>query len=635
MKIIPKFQQGGEFANRFTTYAAIQGLSSIFGHQDSSSSRRETGKEDDYDKGKLTEKDFANLIKDLNGLPSDVDYVTNLATSLWRRSSFNSGSDDSFNSNSLITHYARVSKGLAQIQHNKQLYDEAYENLRKTGGLNEIAIMGEDIVVSDSNGNLTTVSPDEYLQNKSKYQTMTNSNVLYLRAYKKEYANDAYLIKVAGSGIGMEEVTKQIQSRIGSIGTDTQQQSGYVVKSQDKVLKGLELIEDKLAKEVIDQKGMTLDGVYKMKSLTKTQKDQISIALEYIYQTLTPEAQTLLRVKSGNAQNSVKGAKNFILAKLTAQSSTTIESDVEYQDKWDENAVRRDPNSKQSKEDELKENVALQFLRGRGERSTVNLIPGDNLGFKVNATTMILTGDSSFKGNFLDEVRNSDFGGILDLTNATMGNGRKITIPNQVEILDNHVRLVLFPTKDGVTPDFSLKSVEAKRQADEELKQRNIDVENEESFNEHYAEINDTYAKYGMANGNQLKYFAVINGRTNNKALGMEDMFADDNYLESVSEDERKEYKRKWSEEHSKGNNKQKLDLDDYSSLNPFDWGGNYDEVYDGLIWIPVMQNWALAQAGTREKVKPSIANKEDLNEYISQQEERAARSYVKPDDFE
>jgi hypothetical protein len=56
----------------------------------------------------------------------------------------------------------------------------------------------------DSEDNLKQVSVQEFLKDSDKYRALTNSNLLYLRAYQPEYSNNNQILATVSNGIGME-----------------------------------------------------------------------------------------------------------------------------------------------------------------------------------------------------------------------------------------------------------------------------------------------------------------------------------------------------------------------------------------------------------------------------------------------
>ena len=74
MKIIPKFQRGGGFEALFTTYVPVQSPQQTRSVQ-TSQSERSSRQDSDDNKGKFTEKDFFSMLKDIDGLPNEMQSI--------------------------------------------------------------------------------------------------------------------------------------------------------------------------------------------------------------------------------------------------------------------------------------------------------------------------------------------------------------------------------------------------------------------------------------------------------------------------------------------------------------------------------------------------------------------------------
>ena len=73
MKIIPKYQRGGGFEQFFTVYQPS--VSKPSGRQSGQASEQKSSGTSSKDKGKLTEKDFFTMLKEVNGLPNDMNAI--------------------------------------------------------------------------------------------------------------------------------------------------------------------------------------------------------------------------------------------------------------------------------------------------------------------------------------------------------------------------------------------------------------------------------------------------------------------------------------------------------------------------------------------------------------------------------
>ena len=78
----PKYQQGGGFESLFTIYKPIQ--TETPRRAAAPSRRSESREKDDSDKGKLTEKELFSMLKDLDGLPNEMQQLVSSLTNTLR-----------------------------------------------------------------------------------------------------------------------------------------------------------------------------------------------------------------------------------------------------------------------------------------------------------------------------------------------------------------------------------------------------------------------------------------------------------------------------------------------------------------------------------------------------------------------
>ena len=133
----------------------------------------------------LTDKDILKSLDKIDGLPSDMTVLqSGLISALNSDSGFSlfGSSDSLFGSTSQIaSQYANTLLGIKIANFSKKKYDEIKKTLDQNGGLNEIAVTDSGgVLVSDSEGKVSQISIDKYLQNKSRYKALTNSNILYI-----------------------------------------------------------------------------------------------------------------------------------------------------------------------------------------------------------------------------------------------------------------------------------------------------------------------------------------------------------------------------------------------------------------------------------------------------------------------
>ena len=129
MKIIPKFQGGGGFESLFTTYVPVQAPQQTRSVQ-TSQSERSSRQDSDDDKGKLTEKDFYAMLKNIDGLPNEMQsIVSHLIDTL----SINKIAGIELSD--LSTTYLQSLYKIRQAVNNKKQYDDAQKRAIETGAI--------------------------------------------------------------------------------------------------------------------------------------------------------------------------------------------------------------------------------------------------------------------------------------------------------------------------------------------------------------------------------------------------------------------------------------------------------------------------------------------------------------------
>lgn len=284
----------------------------------------------------ITDKDVLKMVGDIDALPSDTNKIINGLSWIYRGD--NLFSNGRINASNISSRYLQALKQVKNAAFSRKEYDSAFETVQENGGLNEIAISNTGkVVVQDEEGNMKQISPDEYLNNQDKYFALKNSDLLYLRAHNDQMAGKNEVFNVVKNGIGMSAINKAIQDTITKIGSTTVSKEGYAHKKGDKILQGLEHLQQ-LVNEGADLSGLGLDGIYKTGLLSKSQMQQAADAVRYIASTLDTNAMTLLELKSGNKDNPRRGALDLITTMVTSQLDNTVDFKLNFEDKLTKDA---------------------------------------------------------------------------------------------------------------------------------------------------------------------------------------------------------------------------------------------------------------------------------------------------------
>lgn len=622
MRIIPKYQKGGAM-DYFVTYQPLQQPSPQT-QGEAAPAKITTSK--DSDTGKLTEKDLFSMIKDIDGLPSDMKTIVNNIQNTLSYSSLMGSSSDISSSYLSSLYQIRVAN------FNKKQFDEAFKTSIEKGGMNEYAItqQGEVVVRDNTTGDLTSISASALLaaqQNgDDQYTALTNSNLLDLRAHSSKYAMNNSLFGIVQNGIGMDEINKMINDRIGTLGKDEMTKNSLMVKDQDAIKQGLAVLQGEQAGALMQQTGMTLDGLYESKLITSTQKNQAESALAYIYSTLPENAKTLLSIKSGNANNPQQGAINILSQMIASRTSSKYEQTYEY--KGSTSTAKKGGKGGEGDDEDPKLGFWGQLQRDQGGTETsFNLIMGKGhmsvLGKYYGAAP-----DAS--GNMsLTKFMQTTNGGQMSANNKNITFGdKRINSTSWDDVMVNTsagmMTATLPKTTDGrvdldILPRYSKIADACRRQA----KPGTEKYEQLLSSKLRAAGMGFLTDASGHLDTRKFGHFLVMEGyassktkiNENNKVSNLEgssfmqDVSSDDDAFDMVEAG--------LSDLNSEGKGK-KYELDhNWMTLNN-------DKLFRGNIYVPLNTNTNSAMNADENDIKESTSRRYEMNEQIFRKRENA-----------
>lgn len=628
MKVIPKLQDGG-FMSLFTQYTPVQSPAPSQSAR-GSASREERGSErEESTKGKLTEKDLFELVSKVDGLPNDTRALVSSLQNMFQMQQITGTSDVS----DLASTYLSNLYQIKMASYNKKEYDKAYTEVTKNGGLNEYAITASgQVIVMDEDDNLKQISVAELLKGTSKYRPLTNSNLLYLRAYQPEYINNNQILNTVANGIGMEQVDKMIREKLSSLGTSETVRSGYSVKADSYIAQGLNVLSQVESAAVAGQTGMTLDGMYKNKIITKDQKQQAEAALQYIYNTLPDNAKTLLSIKAGNASNPQAGAQAVILQLITSRMSQTNSSETTWEgtleqvtksgkgksgsgsgdDGLGSDDIKTDPYSNMSRmiggnPTSLSINKGTNYqidvdginypsipgFDGKpiGKTSLENLLVSGLQGV-VTDKNAITFGNVVLSSNDFENVMYDGTGGTMAILPTKLSNtGRKVV---DLEALDR------WEAANKQLRDMGIKSI-----YDLDHQQEIVQVLYQNQL-EKLVNVSS-----GSLDHSALGQFMIVNGYAVDHSS--KNTFKDSSFVTKVDEtsDEIPMIERALSTDKDQSN--YKIDVDNW-----YDWNG-HNTVYKGSIYIPITSNQLQALTASGQHVKEGLAIQKEYEHQMLQ----------------
>lgn len=609
MNVVPKFQQGGGFDSLFTQSTPIQIETPKKSKQGES---RKQSKDNSDEKGKLTEKDLFNMIKEIDGLPNEMRALVNNLMNVFQMSSVTGT-----NINNLATTYLSNLYQLKIAQQNKTKYDQALKNAQQNGAMQEPAISPDGkLIVQTEDGKVKSIGLDTYFNDKEKYSPLTVSNIAHLRAYDSDFNNNQTSFDIINNSVGFESFQKLVETAKANLGSTNYTRNGYF-SAEGQASKGLDLLKTLQQNDQVQAIGsVTAEGLYEYKIIDKNQLQQINALTSYISALFPDRAKTWAAWKLQTSDKN-KATKDLVLQYLLSGQTTSHQFDITYHGTMDHVTGNTKSKSGSSKEEDPKEGFWRQIQSGKGgDDSTFNLL--------VKKGTMSV--DGKFYGATPGPDQNCSLGDYL--TKSGVGymvkNPKAITFGdvkistdsfNDVMVnVNSGAYVVTLPVKDGkvwieaveVFSDFNdeLKrsglqsgSAEYQRKAQELLKQPK------------YVPLVPIMQSNGELKPSNSGQFLVLEGLASSKTRGVSpqtgnkesiDEF-DTNFILSAGDDEEL-YRTLETGLSTKDRGEYKLD-------NNLVWWNN-DKIYKGNIYIPLTTNPINSMNADENEIKESTAYK-------------------------
>ena len=571
--------------------------------------------------GKITEKDlYTGLYKTIaeQGLQSDTAaIIQSLQTELFNDSLLDPFGDTSDLSNKYLKalSYVNMAKG------NQKEYDEAYQLAVSKDSLQENAVTTDGkLVVKTQDGEITTITPEEYRKNQNRYQALTNGNLLAERNMNPKYAFQNGLLQTVKNGTSSKEIYATINTAIQGLGNSSNDVYGYTSVQQQQIQKGISLIQTAALKygpqAVLDM--VSTDGLYKVGIKDKNQQNQVQLALDSLFQMLSPAQQTLLKVKSPNGTN--KGAYGLLAQIIGSHASSTFEFNPDLESGVDANGnkVGKSAASGEDKGDNTTASFITNVQKSMGGNEATYVVnPGGTAELSVTGTHygVLQTPDGKAVGktslqNMLQEtmlqgvtdVRAIYFGDqqvssdhLKDITYENEG-ATKVLLPAvksgslwrpNFEYFDEYEKAAQAVRAQGLNPNDT-DNPEAMKALAKELEKLKL-----------YDLIDRTT---GLPNTQLVRPFLVTTGYASTKA-GIKDS----KYLTKIDDSNVAESMIETLSEKGLDGKVRKYDLD-ADSWWPGDWFGLHDEIYKGTIYIPINTNELAGATASGQKIKSPYA---------------------------
>ena len=455
-----KYQQGG--VAPFTVYTPV-----ALGGETTTSTELGTSRTSKSSSSK--DSDGLDLMKELfkslsvEGLPSDVNGIYQAMNNLMQRQQL-FGTE--LSSSDVASMYLQQMQKINTIKFNKAQFDKTAEAVNSKDAGSEFAIdqYGRVAVQNTESGKVEYKKWDELKSDlnkgESKFNPLTNNDLLNLRAYSPSEAFSVNLLQVASNATSMTEIAKFLKAQLPNIGSSESTIEGYTKQDSNLIKAGLQLLKDAPA------------GDYKFTQYSKDQQKQAQMALGYLKSILPKNMRTLLQVNS-----EMQGVPADSIIASMIGSTLNENSRLEFDAVTGKASKDANGNSKESG-DGLKLDAATALISGKGYQGAIEFNPGTSYAVTVNARHSGFqkkSGENMGSGITMQEATTSTLDKVLDWNKATLGGSRlNPTGYNRIMINSDDVVGVDLPVgSDKNTPDFTM--LQKLQVLDQELLKKGIE----------------------------------------------------------------------------------------------------------------------------------------------------------------
>lgn len=172
-----------------------------------------------------------------------------------------------------------------------------------------------------------------------------------------------------------------IQDSIGNLGTNSNSETAYATTQQGQLIQGLnDFIK---AAQETGQYDASIEDLYKAQIINKTQAQQASQAIAYIYKTLPQNAKSLLktRTEGGTDKEALNLISTLVLSKTSKDKSFTADLEGGPTKK----SMSKDANAGSKDDTDMKTSLPLQIMQDMGESdmAPITIDKGDGIQMSV------------------------------------------------------------------------------------------------------------------------------------------------------------------------------------------------------------------------------------------------------------
>lgn len=594
--MIFKFQQGGSAIPPFVSYQPVMvtndNTSGAANIAESSKSQEESSD--------LTDKDLLKMLEKLEGLPNDMQALTNALSNFYIDQQYSPFP----NTTNIASRYLQALQMMRTANFNRQQYDNAFNIVSNNGGINELAVneKGQLICVNEK-GDFKYLKPEQLTQT-TDYRPVTNSELLKLRAYSPELANDNNILGVVANGIGIKGVTEYIQQFINNLGTSDKSTQGYVTTQQGQIINGIATLTSAI--QEASQQGIKFDGttqdLYQYKILNKSQKEQADAALSYIYRMLPENAKTLLKVRTPNGTS--EEAQKLIATIIASQIDVTNHYDIELKAGKTAQSIGKSSNAGTKDSTEQETSLIHNVMQSIGGTDTqLKVDRGDGIQMTVNGSAYNRitkpNGDSIGDTSLSNMLDLSGLGSIIKDTHLITFGDQKITPEQMRNITYNNTGIVRANLPINPDGTVNLKLLEQYQQAENEINALGENATQEQISNifEKY-DLKSLLTPNGKPDITKFGAFIVTEGYTT-KSNGIKDT----DFVKKINNPTEAQIELiKESLAVGTGKDRKKPDIDTFDWWNPFDYF-SVDDIYKAAIYIPITNNQLAAVTGANQHI--------------------------------
>ena len=594
--MIFKFQQGGSAIPPLVSYQPIM-ITNSGASETASMAGPSKSSEESSD---LTDKDLLKMLEKLDGLPNDMQALTKVLQNFYIDQQYS----PSPNTTNIASRYLQALQMMRTINFNRKQYDNALNIISNNGGINELAIneKGQLICVNEK-GDFKYLKPEQ-LKQITDYRPVTNSELLKLRAYSPELANDNNILGVIANGIGIKGVTEYIQQFINNLGTSDNSTQGYVTTQQGQIINGIATLTSAI--QEASQQGIKFDGttqdLYQYKILNKSQKEQVDAALSYIYRMLPENAKTLLKVRTPNGTS--EDAQKLIATIIASQIDVTNHYDIELKAGKTAQSIGKSSNAGTKDSTEQETSLIHNVMQSIGGTDTqLKVDRGDGIQMIVNGSTYNRVtkpnGDSIGDTSLSNMLDLSGLGSIIKDTHLITFGDQKITPERMRNITYNNTGIVRANLPINSDGTVNLKLLEQYQQAENEINALGENATQEQISNifEKY-DLKSLLTPNGKPDITKFGAFIVTEGYTT-KSNGIKDT----DFVKKIDNPTDAQIDLiKESLAIGTGKDRKKPDIDTFDWWNPFDYF-SVDDIYKAAIYIPITNNQLAAVTGANQHI--------------------------------